>query len=98
MQKRNLLKFPPRIKIENKASKVVTEVIKVLDNVSFIEILEIWFTSSLLYLDKFSRIRSYITTVSFIEYPTIVNTAATIDRLISIDSIENTNGYKDIVK
>ena len=40
------------------------------------------------YLDKFSLIRSYITTVSFIEYPTIVSTAATIERLTSRDSKE----------
>jgi len=32
---------PPKIYIENKANKVVTEVIKVLDKVSLVEILEI---------------------------------------------------------
>ena len=31
---------PPKIYIENKANKVVTEVIKVLDKVSLVEILE----------------------------------------------------------
>ena len=32
---------PPKIYIENKANKVVAEVIKVLDKVSLIEVLEI---------------------------------------------------------
>ena len=79
---------PPRINIENKANKVVTEVIRVLDKVSFIERLEISLISILEYFDKFSLIRSYMTTVSFIEYPTIVNTAAIIDKFISRDKIE----------
>ena len=38
---------------------------------------------SLVYFPKFSLILSYITTVSFIEYPTIVKIAATIDKFIS---------------
>ena len=48
-------------------SKVVTEVIKVLDKVSFVEILEISEIEILEYFFKFSLIRSNITTVSFIE-------------------------------
>ena len=55
----------------------------------FIERLDKSLISSFVYLFKFSRIRSYITTVSFIEYPTIVKTAAIIERLISKDSTEN---------
>ena len=41
------------------------------------------------YFLKFYLTRSNITTVSFIEYPTIVSTAATIDKLISREKIEN---------
>ena len=69
--------------MENNPNKVVTEVINVLDNVSLVEILEISAIEIFEYFLKFSLIRSNITTVSFIEYPTIVNTAATIDRFIS---------------
>ena len=58
-------------------------------NVSFIEVFEISSIELDEYLDKFSLIRSYITTVSFIEYPTIVSTAATIERLTSNDNNEN---------
>ena len=32
---------PPKIYMENRANKVVTEVIRVLDKVSFVEVLEI---------------------------------------------------------
>ena len=81
---------PPKKKIENKASKVVTEVIIVLDNVSLIEILV---SSNILiseYFLRFSLTLSNITTVSFIEYPTMVNTAATIERFISRLKSENT--------
>ena len=42
------------MKIENKANKVVTEVIKVLDNVSLTDKFETWSISSLLNLDRFS--------------------------------------------
>ncbi len=79
---------PPKTKIDPSANKVVTDVIIVLDNVSFIEVFEM--SSMVLdeYLERFSLIRSYITTVSFIEYPTIVSTAATIERLTSRDSKE----------
>ena len=45
------------------------------------------FTSE--YFLKFSLIRSNITTVSFIEYPTIVKTAAIIDKFISKPNNEN---------
>ena len=80
---------PPKIKIDNNAKSVVTEVIIVLDNVSLIEIFvsSNIFTSE--YLRKFSLTLSNITTVSFIEYPTIVKTAATIERLISRENTEN---------
>ena len=74
---------PPKKNIENKASNVVTDVIKVLDNVS---LMEIFVNSNILiseYFIRFSLTLSNITTVSFIEYPTIVKTAATIDKLIS---------------
>ena len=75
--------------IENKASKVVIDVIIVLDNVSLIEI----FVNSNIFISeyffKFSLTLSYITTVSFMEYPTIVRTAAIIERFISKDKIEN---------
>ena len=69
--------------MENNASKVVTDVINVLESVSFVEILDISDIEIFEYFFKFSRIRSNITTVSFIEYPTIVNTAAIIDKFIS---------------
>ena len=74
---------------DNKSSKVVKEVIIVLDKVSLIERLAVSLIFIFVYLLKFSLIRSYITTVSFIEYPTIVKTAAIIERLISNDKIEN---------
>ena len=80
---------PPKIKMENRANKVVKEVIIVLDKVSLIERLDNSLILSFVYLFQFSLIRSYITTVSFIEYPTIVKTAAIIERLISKDKIEN---------
>ena len=67
----------------NKASRVVADVIIVLDKVSLIEM----FVNSKIFISeyflKFSLTRSKITTVSFIEYPTIVNTAAIIDKFIS---------------
>ena len=74
---------PPKKNIESNANKVVIDVIKVLDKVSLIEILV---SSKILiseYFLQFSLTLSTITTVSFIEYPTIVNTAAIIDKLIS---------------
>ena len=43
---------PPKIKIENKAKSVVTDVINVLDKVSFTDKFEISSISNLLYLDK----------------------------------------------
>ena len=58
---------PPKIYIENKANKVVTEVIKVLDKVSLVEILEMSDMEIFEYFFKFSLIRSNITTVSFME-------------------------------
>mgnify|MGYP007000355582 CR=1 len=67
----------------------VKEVIIVLDKVSLMERLAVSLIFNLVCLFKFSLIRSYITTVSFIEYPTIVKTAAIIERLISKDKIEN---------
>ena len=79
-----------KINIDNSANNVVTEVIIVRDKVSFIEI---FVSSNILtsaYLRKFSLTLSNITTVSFIEYPTIVKTAATIERLISNENTENT--------
>ena len=81
---------PPKINIDKSANNVVTEVIIVRDKVSFIEI---FVSSNILtsaYLRKFSLTLSNITTVSFIEYPTIVKTAATIERLISNENTENT--------
>ena len=63
--------------------------IKVLDKVSLMEILV---SSNILiseYFFKFSRTLSNITTVSFMEYPTIVKTAAIIDKLISKFKREN---------
>ena len=81
---------PPRKKIENNASKVVADVKIVLDRVSFID----WFVRSnicrSIYFLRLSRTLSKITTVSFIEYPTIVKTAATMDKLISKEKNENT--------
>ena len=74
---------PPKKYIASKASNVVADVIIVLDNVSFIEI---FVNSKILiseYFLKFSLTRSKITTVSFIEYPTIVKIAAIIDKFIS---------------
>ena len=74
---------PPKKYIANKASKVVADVIIVLDKVSLIEI---FVNSKILiseYFLRFSLTRSKMTTVSFIEYPTIVNTAAIIDKFIS---------------
>ena len=68
---------------------MVADVIIVLDKVSLIEILE---SSNIFiseYFFKFSLTLSYITTVSFIEYPTIVKIAATIDKLISKFNREN---------
>ena len=80
---------PPRKKIESNANSVVTDVKIVLDKVSFID----WFVKSkickFIYFLRLSRTLSKITTVSFIEYPTIVNTAATIDKFISKDKKEN---------
>ena len=58
---------PPNKYIKNKASNVVTDVIKVLDKVSFVEILDIYDIEIFKYFFKFSLIRSNITTVSFIE-------------------------------
>ena len=58
---------PPNKKIENKASSVVTDVITVLDKVSLIEVFDISEIFKLENLERFSLIRSYITTVSFIE-------------------------------
>ena len=58
---------PPKKKIENNAKRVVTDVIKVLDKVSLIEI----FVNSKIFISeyflKFSLTLSKITTVSFIE-------------------------------
>jgi len=54
---------------------------------------EIFVNSKILmseYFLKFSLTRSKITTVSFIEYPTMVKTAAIIDKLISRLNKENT--------
>ena len=55
----------------------------VIDNVSLVEVLDISEIEIFANFLKFSLIRSKITTVSFIEYPTIVRTAATIDKLTS---------------
>ena len=53
--------------IDNNASKVVSEVINVLESVSLIEILAISLISIFENFKRFSLIRSNITTVSFIE-------------------------------
>ena len=53
---------PPKMYIENKASNVVTEVIKVLDNVWLVERSEISAIVIFEYFFKFSLIRSNITT------------------------------------
>ena len=58
---------PPNVNIDNRASNVVIDVIIVLDNVSFIEILVISKILISEYFFKFSLTRSKITTVSFIE-------------------------------
>ena len=58
---------PPNIYIDSSASKVVTEVIKVLDNVWLVEMSEISAIDIFEYFFKFSLILSNITTVSFIE-------------------------------
>ena len=49
---------PPRINIEIKASKVVVEVIIVLDKVSFIDKFDVSEIANLLNFDKFSLILS----------------------------------------
>ena len=58
---------PPKKNIENNANKVVTDVIKVLDNVSLME----RFVNSKIFISeyflKFSLTLSKITTVSFME-------------------------------
>ena len=74
---------PPKKNIENNASRVVTDVIVVLDKVSLIDMLNTSDNSNCLYLRKFSRTLSYTTTVSFIEYPAIVSMAATVAKLNS---------------
>ena len=81
---------PPKKNIDKRANRVVIDVINVLESVSLIEM---FVNSKILtseYFFKFSLTRSKITTVSFIEYPTIVKTAATIERLISNENTENT--------
>ena len=58
---------PPKKNIDNKANKVVIEVIRVLDKVSFIDVLvnsKIFISE---YFLRFSLTLSYITTVSFME-------------------------------
>ena len=60
----------------------------VLDKVLLIDILNSSIRSSFLYFRKFSLTRSKITTLSFTEYPTIVNIAAIEERLKSILSID----------
>ena len=55
----------------------------VRDKVLFIDKLNKFTNSNFLYLRKFSRTRSKITTVSLIEYPAIVNIAAIVERLNS---------------
>src|SRR6056300_250150 len=86
---------PPKTMIAINASAVVTEVITVLDNVSFNDLLMISFCSQLLYLLKFSRILSNTTTVSFIEYPAIVRIAAIVARLNS-NEVSEKNPIVDI--
>jgi hypothetical protein len=86
---------PPKKNIANNANNVVIEVINVLDNVSLIEM---FVNSKILiseYFRKFSLTLSKITTVSFIEYPTIVSTAAIIDKFIS--KLNNENKPKVII-
>ena len=84
--------------MDNSANKVVTEVIIVLDKVSLIERLDVSLMLNFVYLFKFSLILSYITTVSFIEYPTIVSTAAMIERLTSNDKIEKSLKAKSLTR
>ena len=65
---KNLLSIaPPNINIDKKLSNVVTDVIIVLDKVSFIEIFVISKILISEYFFKFSLTLSKITTVSFIE-------------------------------
>ena len=71
-----------------KANNVVNEVMTVLESVSFIDLLYITLFENDLYLLKFSLTLSNTTTVSFIEYPAVVNNAATIARLNSKFKIE----------
>ena len=83
------LSITPKKKIDKSAKSVVIDVIKVLDKVSLIDK---FVKSKILmstYFFKFSLTLSKITTVSFIEYPTIVKTAATIDKFISKLKAEN---------
>ena len=58
---------PPKIYIANSASKVVVDVMSVLDNVWLVERFEISVIEILEYFFKVSLIRSKITTVSFME-------------------------------
>ena len=62
-----LITSPPRKYKENNAKRVVTEVSVVLDNVSLMELLISSNKSICLYFLRFSLMRSYTTTVSFIE-------------------------------
>ena len=68
---------------DNKAKSVVTEVTIVLDKVSLIDKFNKSVISFERYLRKFSLTLSYTTTVSFIEYPTIVSIAAMMGKLNS---------------
>ena len=73
---------PPKKNIENNASKVVTDVIVVLDKVSLIDILNTSDNSNWLYLRKFPcSVVYYYGVVT--EYPAIVSMAATVAKLNS---------------
>jgi len=74
-KEKSCITLPPKRKSTRRATNVVSDVIIVLESVSFILTLMIFPNPSFLKCLRFSLILSDITIVSLIEYPTIVRMA-----------------------